>query len=90
MVLGRFSSLLTLVSTPQDRLKHHKNSLTGYLTINSLRNKITDPRVIIKILFLDNVIFIETKIDESLPTAQFMLKVMKSELGAIEINTVGV
>ena len=32
----------------EDRLKHHKNLLTHYLDINSLRNKITNLRIIMK------------------------------------------
>ena len=70
----------------EDRLKHPKNQLIGYLNINSLRNKITDLRVIMKTLSLDYLILSETKIDESFPTSQFNVKVMKSELGVIEIK----
>ena len=55
----------------EDRLKHRKNPLIGYLNINSLRNKITDLRVIMKTLSLDYLILSETKIDESFPTSQF-------------------
>ena len=47
----------------EDRLKHRKNPLTGYLSINSLRN--------LKTLSLDYLILSETKIDESFPTSQF-------------------
>ena len=75
----------------EDRLKHRKNSLIiGYLNINSLRNKITDLRVIMKTLSLDYLILRETKIDESFPLLNLILKVTKSELGVIEINLVGV
>ena len=31
-----------------DRVKFHSNSLLGYLNINSLRNKVTDLRIIFK------------------------------------------
>ena len=55
----------------EDRLRHNKNPLTGNLNINSLRNKITDFRVIMKTLSLDYLILNETKIDESFLTAQF-------------------
>ena len=55
----------------EDRLQHHKNPLIGYLNINSLRNKITDLRVIMTILSLDYLILSETKIDESFATSQF-------------------
>ena len=47
------------------------SSHLGYLNINSLRNKITDLRVIMKTLSLDYLILSETKIDESFPTSQF-------------------
>lgn len=55
----------------KDKLKHHKNSLIDCLNINSLRNKITDFRVIMKTLSLDYLVLIESKMDENLPTAQF-------------------
>ena len=55
----------------EDRLKHRKNPLIGYLDINSLRNKITDLRVIMKTLSLDYLILSENNIDESFPTSQF-------------------
>ena len=55
----------------EDRLKHRKNPLIGYLNINSLRNKITDLRVIRKTLSLHYLILSETKIDESFLTSQF-------------------
>ena len=46
-----------------------------------------------KALSVDYLILSETKIDESFPASQFNVmkfKAMKSELGVIEINTVGV
>ena len=55
----------------EDRLKHRKKPLIGYLNINSLRNKISDLSVIMKTSSLDYFILIETKIDESFPTFQF-------------------
>ena len=55
----------------EDRLKHHKNPLIGYVNINSLRNKFTDLRGIMKTLSLDYLVLSETKIYESFPTAQF-------------------
>ena len=58
----------------EDRLKHRKNLLIGYLNINSLRNKITDLRVIMKTLSLNYLILSETKIDESFPTSQFNIE----------------
>ena len=58
----------------EDRLKHRKKPLIGYLNINSLRNKITDLRVIMKTLYLDYLILGETKIDESFPILNLMLR----------------
>ena len=55
----------------EDRLKHHKNPLISHLDINSLRNKITDLRVIIKTLSLDYLILSEIKVNESFRTSQF-------------------
>ena len=54
-----------------DRLKYLKNPLLGYLNINSLRNKITDLRIILKEISLDYFVVSETKLDETFPTAQF-------------------
>ena len=47
--------------------------MIGYLNINSLRNKLTDLKVILKYLFLDQFVLSETKLDESFPNAQFNL-----------------
>ena len=58
----------------ENRLKYVNNPLTGYLNINSLRNKIVDLREIILELSLDYLVLCETKIDESFPTAQFYIK----------------
>ena len=58
----------------EDRLKHHRNPLIGYLNINSLRKKITDLRVIMKTSSLDFLILTDNKTDESFPTAQFNVK----------------
>ena len=56
-----------------ERLKHNKNAIIGYLNINSLRNKLTDLKVILKYLSLDYFILSETKLDESFLNAQFTL-----------------
>ena len=74
----------------EDRLKHHKNSLIGYLNKSSLRNKITGLKVIMKTLSLDYLIFSKIKLMKVFRLPNLMLKVMKSELGVIETNTVGV
>ena len=58
----------------EDKLKHRKTPLIGYLNINSLRNKITDLMVIMKTLSLNYLILSETKIDESFPTSQFNIE----------------
>ena len=54
-----------------DRVKYHNNPLLGYLKINSLRNKVTDLRIIFKDLSLDYFVLSEAKLDESFPTVQF-------------------
>ena len=41
--------------------------------INSMRNKLTDLKVILKYLSLDYFILSEMKLDESFPNAQFTL-----------------
>ena len=74
----------------EHRLTHHENPLIDYLNINSLRNKTTDFRVIIKSLSLDYFILSKTKIGESFRLPNLMLQVMKSELRVIEINKVAV
>ena len=53
------------------RLKYPRNSLVGYLNINSLRNKIIDVREMIGRLQLDCSVIRETKLDSSFPSAQF-------------------
>ena len=68
------SSLATdLQVLHHERLKHNKNPMIGYLNINSLRNTLTDLKVILKYLSLDYLILSETKLDESFPNAQFTL-----------------
>ena len=70
--LRRTSSLTTdLQVLRHERLKHNKNPKIGYLNINSLRNKLTYLRVILKYSSLDYCVFSETKLDESFPNAQF-------------------
>ena len=63
-----------LQTLQDDRVKFHNNPLLGYLNINSLRNKVTDLRIIFKDLSLDYFILSETKLDESFLTAQFTLE----------------
>ena len=45
----------------EDRMKFHSNPLLGYLNISSLRNKVTDLRIIFKTLSLDFFVLSETK-----------------------------
>ena len=72
--LSRTSPLATdLQVLHHERLKHSKNPMIGYLNINSLRNKLTDLKVILKYLSFDYFISSETKLDESFPKAQFTL-----------------
>ena len=61
----------------EDRLKHHKNPLIGYLNTNSLSNKVTDLRVIMKTLSLHYLILSETKIDQSFPTSLFNVELFE-------------
>ena len=54
----------------ENRLKHPRNPLTGYLNINSLRNKIVDATEVFGKLQLDFFVLNETKLDDSFPSAQ--------------------
>ena len=54
-------------------MQQNKNPMIGYLNIKSLRNKLTDLKVILKYLSLDCFILSETKLDESFRNAQFTL-----------------
>ena len=67
------SSLATDVQVLHHERLKHKNPMIGYLNINSLRNKLTDLKVILKYLSLDYFILSETKLDESFLNAQFTL-----------------
>ena len=57
----------------KNRLKYPTNPLSAYLNINSLRNKIIDVREVIGKLSLDYFVINETKLDESFPSAQFII-----------------
>ena len=56
------------------RPQYTKNLLIGYLNINSLRNKISDLRVLLVDLQLDYFVISETKLDDSFPSAQFVIQ----------------
>ena len=72
--LRRTSSLATdLQVLHHERLKHNKNPMIGYLNMNSLQNKLTYLKVVLKYLSLDYFIVSETKLDEIFPKAQFIL-----------------
>ena len=58
----------------ENRLKHPRNPLIGYLNINSLRNKIVDARELFGKLQLDYFVLSETKLDDSFPSAQFYIE----------------
>ena len=53
------------------RLKYPRNLFTGYLNVNSLRNKTIDCREIISDLQLDYSVLRETKAKDSFRSAQF-------------------
>ena len=57
----------------KDRRQYLSSPLTGYLNINSVRNKIADLQIIIQNILLDYLVLSETKLDESFPNAQFNL-----------------
>ena len=78
---GNFPIGADLQLLHEDRLKFVRNPLIGYLNINSLRNKIADLRIFLKNLPLEYLVLGETKLDESLPNAQF------SSLDDYEIRT---
>ena len=58
----------------ENRLKHPRNPLIGYLNITSLRNKVVDAREVFGKLQLDNFVLSETKLDDSFPSVQFYIE----------------
>ena len=60
--------------------------MIGYLNINSLQNKLTDLRVILKYLSLNYFVLSETKLNESFANAQFTLDGYEIRTGRVEIN----
>ena len=54
------------------RIHNHSNIILSYLNINSIRNKFDDLELKVN-ENLDILYIAETKIDESFPTAQFLL-----------------
>ena len=61
----------------ENRLKHPRNPLIGYLNINSLRNKIVDATEVFRKLQLDYFVLSEMKLDDSFPSAQFYIENFK-------------
>ena len=54
----------------ENRLKHPRNHLIGYLNIKSLRDKIVDATEVFVKLQLDYFVLSETKLDDSFHSAQ--------------------
>ena len=71
----------------EDRLNYPRNPLIGYLNINSIRNKISDIREVFGKLQLDYFVLSGTKIDESFPSHNSILMIMKYKIGGIGIKT---
>ena len=55
------------------RLTSPNNPLISYLNINSLRNKITDLKEILKKVSPDYFVIAETKLNHEFPNAQFLI-----------------
>ena len=60
--------------------------MIGYLNINTLRNKLTDLRVILKYLALDYFVLSKTKLDESFLINHLPQLFTKSEREGKEMN----
>ena len=58
----------------ENRLRHPRNPLIGYLNINSRRNKVAYAREMFGKLQLDYFVLSETKLDHSFPSAQFYIE----------------
>ena len=67
------SCAVDLEMVKNDKLKFLHNSLSAYLNINNLRNKITDLGEIPKVLRLTYFVISETKWNKSFSNAQFKL-----------------
>ena len=52
-------------------LSSSKSPVIAYLNLNSLKNQINDPRVLMQDISLDYFVLSETKLDKSFPTSQF-------------------
>lgn len=67
----------------EDILKHHNNSRIYYFEIHGLRNKIKDPRVIMKTLSLDNLVLSESRINKSVLSAWFNVEGYEDIVGSV-------
>ena len=56
------------------RLQHRKNLFICYLNINSLRNRISDLRVLLDDLQLDYFVISKTKLDDNFLSPQFAVE----------------
>ena len=65
------------MSTKSIKVKHPKNLFFGHLNVNSIRNKFVSIQELIKRTF-DIFLISETKIDDSIPKAQFKIEGYKS------------
>ena len=59
------------------RLQHRKNLFIYYLNINSLRNRISDLRVLLDDLQLDYFVISKIKLDDNFPSPQFAVEIYK-------------
>ena len=55
------------------RIKKHDKIIIGSLNINSIRNKFDQLKLLLA-NHIDILILIETKLDESFPTSQFLIE----------------
>ena len=58
----------------ENRLKHPRNPVIGFLDINSFRNKIVDAREVFRKLQLDYFVLSETKFGDTFASAQFWIE----------------
>ena len=93
--LSKTSSLAADIQVlHHERLKHNENPMIGYLNINSLWNKLTTLKAILKYLSLDYFVISETKLDESSPNVQFTIDEIRArgdriKFGEVLLSTFG-
>ena len=87
--LSKTSSLAADIQVlHHERLKHNENPMIGYLNINSLWNKLTTLKAILKYLSLDYFVISETKLDESSPNVQFTIDEIRARGDRIKFGEV--